>query len=167
MHDICPNSVSMARTKELPTICAKDSSRENNNSLLNGDSRMCPVPPQGVLKGLNTSFAPAPDPPSSICRNQLSSVYHGIALWHPSPLEGFNHISIGDVGYLNEGAFIRIFNATLPRDDPSNKFIEISEGYKPLKRQHSNNVRRSEVRQEEYYSHVSKVDNVRANTHDK
>jgi hypothetical protein len=67
MHDICPNSMSMARTKESLTIDAEDSLRENNTSLLNRNSRMCPVPPQGVLKGLNTSFAAAilRDPPKA------------------------------------------------------------------------------------------------------
>ncbi len=110
------------------------------------------------------------DQPFNIYREQLSSQYHGLALWDPNPVEGlFNdpgHVSIGDVGYLDNGAFVRIFNVKLPRDDPSNKFIEIPKGYKPLKREHFDNVRRSEVRQEEYHSHVSKVDNVRANTHE-
>jgi hypothetical protein len=50
MHDIYPNSMSMARTKESPTVDAEDGLRENN-TLLNRNSRMCPVPPQGVLKG--------------------------------------------------------------------------------------------------------------------
>jgi hypothetical protein len=109
------------------------------------------------------------DQPFSIYREQLSSQYHGHALWDPNPVEGLftdpGHVSIGDVGYLDNGAFMRIFNVKLPRDDPSNKFIEIPEGYKPLKKEHFNNVRRSEVHQEEHHSHVSKVDNVRANTH--
>jgi hypothetical protein len=49
--------MSMARTKESLTVDAEGSLRENNTSLVNMNSRMCPVPPQGVLKGLNTSFA--------------------------------------------------------------------------------------------------------------
>jgi hypothetical protein len=102
----------------------------------------------------------------NIYREQLSQ-YHGLALWDPNPVEGlFDHVSIGDVGYLDNGAFVRIFNVKLPRDHPSNKFIEIPEGYKPLNPEHFDNVRRGEVRQEEYHSHVSKVDNVRANTHE-
>jgi hypothetical protein len=88
-------------------------------------------------------------------------------LWDPNPVQGrFKHVSIGDVGYVDNGTFVRIFNVELPRDDPSNKFIEIPEGYKPLKREHFVNVRHSAVPQEEYHSHVSKVDNIRANTHD-
>jgi hypothetical protein len=49
----------MARTKESLTVGAEDSFRENNTSLPNKNSRMCTVQPQGVLKGLNTSFAAA------------------------------------------------------------------------------------------------------------
>jgi len=110
------------------------------------------------------------DQPFSIYQEQLSSQYHGLALWDPKPVESlFNdppHVSIGDVGYLDNGTFMGIFNVKLPRDHPSNTFIKIPEGYKPLKREHFDNVRRSDVRQEEYHSHVSKVDNVRANTHE-
>ena len=51
--------MSMARAKGLLTVDEEDSLRENNPSLLNRNSRMCPVPPQGVLKGLNTSSAAA------------------------------------------------------------------------------------------------------------
>ena len=63
MHDIRLNSMSMAHTnlKEsvTPIVDAEDSLRGNITSLPNMTSRMCPVPPQGVLKGLNTSFAGA------------------------------------------------------------------------------------------------------------
>jgi hypothetical protein len=110
------------------------------------------------------------DQPFNIYRKQLSSEYHGLALWDPNPVQGlFNdpgHVSIGDVGYLDRGTFMRIFNAKLPRDNPSNTFIEIPEGYRPLNQEHFSNIRGGEVRQEEYHSHVSKVDYVRANTHE-
>jgi hypothetical protein len=112
----------------------------------------------------------AVDQPFNIYREQLSSQYQGLALWDPNPVQGlFNdpgHVSIGDVGYLDNGAFMRIFNAKLPRDNSSNNFIEIPEGYKPLKKEHFENVRHREDHQEEYPSHVSKVDNVRARTHE-
>jgi hypothetical protein len=108
--------------------------------------------------------------PFKIYREQLSTEYQGTALWNPNPVEGLfkdpGHVTIGDVGYLENGIFMRIFNVKLPRDDPSNTFIEIPEGYKPLKLEHFENVRRSEEPQEEHHSHVSKVDNIHANTHD-
>ena len=89
-------------------------------------------------------------------------------MWDPNLVKSLfkdpGHVSIGDVGYVNNGTFTRIFNVKLPWDDPSNTFIEIPKGYKPLKREHFDNIRRSEVRQGEYHSHVSKVDNIRANT---
>lgn len=108
--------------------------------------------------------------PSNIYREQLSSQHHGLALWNPKPVDDLfkdpGHVSIGDVGYLHNGTFMRIFNVKLPRDDPSNTSIDIPEGYMPLKGEHFHNVHRDEVCQEEYHSHLSKVDNVRANTYD-
>ena len=102
------------------------------------------------------------DQPFKIYQEQLSSRYHGLALWNPSPVKGLlkgpGHVSIGDVGYLDNGTFIRTFNVKHPRDHPLNNFIEIPEGYKPLK--HFDHVRRSEVPQEEYRSHVSKVNTI-------
>ena len=67
MHDICPNSMNMARTKESLAVDAEDSLCENDISLLDWNSRMFPVRPQGVLKGLNTSFAAtiSHDPPET------------------------------------------------------------------------------------------------------
>jgi hypothetical protein len=55
----------MARTKV--TVDAVDSLRAKDTSLLNKNRCMCPVPPQRVLKGLNTSFAAAilRDPPET------------------------------------------------------------------------------------------------------
>ncbi|KAI0270906.1 hypothetical protein BGY98DRAFT_231093 [Russula aff. rugulosa BPL654] len=108
--------------------------------------------------------------PFNLYREQLSSQYYGLALWNPNPVIGLfkdpDHVSIGDVGYLYNGAFMRIFNAKLPRDHPSNQSIELPVEYKPLKRERFDNVRRNEVRKELYRRHVSKVDNVRADTHD-
>ncbi len=110
------------------------------------------------------------DQPSNIYRIQLSSEHHGLALWEPNPVEDLfkdpGHVSIGDVGYVDKGAFIRMFNVTLPWDHPSNRLLGTPEEYKPLKREHFGNVRRNEDHQEEYQFHVSKIDGVHANTHD-
>src|SRR6267154_239219 len=58
----------------------------------------------------------------NIYREQLWPLYHGFALWRPNPVEGiYNQVSIGDVGYISEGVFIRMFNVTLPWDDESNR----------------------------------------------
>ena len=62
--------------------------------------------------------------PFNIYREQLWPLYHGFALWKPNPIEGvYNQVSIGDVGYIYEGAFVRMFNVTLPWDDESNKIL--------------------------------------------
>ena len=103
---------------------------------------------------------------SNVYRERLSSLNHGLALWDPKPVENlYNHISIGDVGYLLEnGAFMRLFNVTLPWDDPSNRLLEVPEEYKLLELGHFINAHSSEMRKREYCSRVSKVDNIYANT---
>jgi hypothetical protein len=109
--------------------------------------------------------------PFNIYREQLSSLYHGLALWNPKPVKNLHkqpgHVSIGDVGYLDNGAFMRMFNVTLPWDDPSNKLIEKPEKYERIKPRYFGNVRDDEIREGEHPTpHVSRVDNVGANTHE-
>ena len=104
--------------------------------------------------------------PSNVYRERLSVLNHGLALWDPKPVENiYNHISIGDVGYLLEnGAFMRLFNVTLPWDDPSNSLLEVPEEYKRLELGYFLNVHPTEIRQTEYCSHLSKVVNIHAKT---
>ncbi|KAF8474364.1 hypothetical protein DFH94DRAFT_126318 [Russula ochroleuca] len=103
------------------------------------------------------------DQPFHVYREQLSSQYHGIALWNPNPVKRLydcGHVSIGDVGYLCDGDFIRMFNVTLPWDDPSNQKLGKPEEYKTLDRGRFVNARDGEIPQTEYNSsHVSKVEN--------
>ena len=111
------------------------------------------------------------DQPFNIYREQLSSLHHGLALWDPKPVERLHkrpgHVSIGDVGYLEDGAFMRMFNVTLPWNDPSNKLLGIPDKYERIKPDF-NNVRDDRVirKGEHYTPHVSKVDNVGANSHE-
>lgn len=96
---------------------------------------------------------------------------HGHALWHPSPLDGLHHISIGDVGYLYNGAFIRIFNATLPWDDLSNTLFGKLEEYVPLNvgKNAASGIALVETKfgQVVYRSpHVFELDDAHANTDD-
>jgi hypothetical protein len=107
----------------------------------------------------------------NIYREQLSSKSHGLALWDPKPVENLHrqpgHVSIGDVGYLEDGAFMRIFNVTLPWDDPSNRLIGEPGQYEHIKPSDFANVRDSEIREGEYYTrYVVKVDNNRADRHE-
>jgi len=73
------------------------------------------------------------DQPWNVYREQLSTLYHGYALWEPNPIEGlYDKVSIGDVGYVYNGFFYRMFNVTLPWDDPSNNRLGELVYYKPL-----------------------------------
>jgi hypothetical protein len=111
------------------------------------------------------------DQPFNIYQEQLSTQYHGLALWDPKPVESLHkqpaHVSIGDVGYLDNGAFMRMFNVTLPWDDPSNKFLGEPEKYERIKPSYFGNVRDNEIREGDYYTRrVSKVNNVGTNRHE-
>ncbi|KAI0270907.1 hypothetical protein BGY98DRAFT_231174 [Russula aff. rugulosa BPL654] len=69
------------------------------------------------------------DTPFTVYRDELS-LSHGLALWNPSHRKRiYDGVSIGDVGYLYEGTFIRMFNVTLPWDDPSNRLFGAPESY--------------------------------------
>jgi hypothetical protein len=60
--------------------------------------------------------------PFNVYQEQLTSLFHGTALWRPNPVEDiYDQVSIGDVGYISEGAFMRMFNVTLPWEDESNR----------------------------------------------
>lgn len=73
------------------------------------------------------------DPPFNVYRDQLTSQYHGLALWNPNPPKAiYNHVSIGDVGYVREGVFIRMFNVILPWDHESNRTLGEPEPYESL-----------------------------------
>jgi hypothetical protein len=73
------------------------------------------------------------DPPFDVYREKLSALSQGFALWNPSPPEGiYDQVSIGDVGYIVGGSFIRMFNVTRPWDDESNRKFGKSVRYEPL-----------------------------------
>ena len=97
--------------------------------------------------------------PFNVYREQLSSLYHGLALWKPSPEGLYDRVAIGDVGYISEGAFIRMFNVTLPWDDASNRTLGIPDRYDSLN--FSNiAIRHESFDKVEYYSrHLSREEN--------
>ena len=73
------------------------------------------------------------DPPFNVYREQLSALCHGFPLWNPKPPKKiYNKVSIGDVGYLYRGTFIRMFNVTLPWDNPLNRTLGNPDPYEPL-----------------------------------
>ncbi|PIL36332.1 transporter [Ganoderma sinense ZZ0214-1] len=74
------------------------------------------------------------DAPYNIYAKQLLAMRQGYPLWHPEiERERGLEIKVGDVGYLHEGAFIRIFNATLPGDHEDHEMFGVPHDHKPFK----------------------------------
>lgn len=96
---------------------------------------------------------------SKVYRDQLLSRTQGIALWDPNPRNGFyDKVSIGDVGYLHEGSFIRMFNVMLPWDHPSNRTLGNPKYYQPLDDGPFTNTLRCQFGRVEQYSRSVSVD---------
>jgi hypothetical protein len=58
-----------------------------------------------------------------IYREELRIKYptYGHALWEPSPGGCYTSAEIGDVGFIRQGYFYRLFNILLPEDHPSHQ----------------------------------------------
>jgi hypothetical protein len=69
-----------------------------------------------------------------IFRDQLVIRFpgHGHALWEPSPGDLYHVVGVGDVGYINQGRFHRIFNILLPADDPSHEIFGVPDNHQPF-----------------------------------
>ena len=50
---------------------------------------------------------------------QLIACGFGLPLWQPEPTS-FGEVQIGDVGFVEDGCFYRLFNAMRPKSDPAN-----------------------------------------------
>ena len=68
-----------------------------------------------------------------IFRDELGMKYPalGHALWEPSPGGLYGSVEVGDVGFIREGKFHRLFNVLLPADHPSQNF-GVPEHHQPL-----------------------------------
>jgi hypothetical protein len=68
-----------------------------------------------------------------IFRDLLATKYpaYGHALWEPSPGTLYSAVEVGDVGFVRDGQFRRLFNALLPADHPSHENLCIP-SYEPL-----------------------------------
>lgn len=61
-------------------------------------------------------------------------LYHcdqGRAIWIPEPLESFGAVRVADVGYMDNGRFQILFNASLPADD-SRQVYGVPRGFEQL-----------------------------------
>ena len=68
-----------------------------------------------------------------IFREQLAVKYPacGHALWEPNPEEGNSPVKVGDVGFVRDGRFNRLFNALLSADH-SSQIFGVPESYEPI-----------------------------------
>jgi hypothetical protein len=95
----------------------------------------------------------------NVYRDQLSSLYQGVALWEPNPIEdAYDQVSIGDVGYVHEGFFYRMFNVTLPPDDPSNNRLGKPDDYTPLDCGPFVNIRKATITNGDHYSRYVSIE---------
>jgi hypothetical protein len=90
-------------------------------------------------------------------RDQLASLYHGHALWVPDPAGLYDRIQVGDVGYVRQGHFFRMFNALLPANDPTQAY-GVPEGFVPLNTGPFTNIRTLILFQGDYCSSTVAVD---------
>jgi hypothetical protein len=72
--------------------------------------------------------------PSDAFRETLGNRYpgNGCALWDPSPGTLYDGVAVGDVGYIHEGRFLRLFNVLLPGNHPSHQNFGVPEDHKIL-----------------------------------
>ena len=86
----------------------------------------------------------------NIYREQLTSLFHGHALWQPDGHP--TGVSVGDVGYVRKGCFFRMFNVLLEWNDPSNYSLCEPEPYDRLDLGPFVNTRESRFSKGDYYS---------------
>ena len=70
-------------------------------------------------------------PPHSNYAEDLFPLGHGHPLWIPESLNGCE-VNIGAVGWLEDGGFRTLFNATVPTDDELNVNMFVPPDHVPL-----------------------------------
>jgi hypothetical protein len=90
-------------------------------------------------------------------REQLAITYPalGHALWEPGPEVGRGpdrSVEIGDVGYIRQGKFHRLFNALLSADHPSHRGLRLPEYHEPLFPEISDHIDRGTLQLDHYCS---------------
>lgn len=76
----------------------------------------------------------SPMTPYDIFRYQLALKYpsYGHALWDPNPGALEPRVQVGDVGFIREGKFHRLFSAMLPENHPSHSRLGVPEYHEQL-----------------------------------
>ena len=91
-------------------------------------------------------------------REQLAIAHpaFGHALWEPGPGE-FPPVEVGDVGFIRDGKFHRLFNALLPADHPSHESRGVPEYHEPLQLRLTDHIDRGILVPNNFYSYGVKV----------
>ncbi|KAH9963428.1 hypothetical protein BGW80DRAFT_1351766, partial [Lactifluus volemus] len=78
----------------------------------------------------------------------------GWRLWdpEPDPDSPTECVAIGDVGYISNGRFVRLFNIRRRRDDPSHQQHGVPEGYRPIPPSPFNIFQKSRLNRGDYCS---------------
>jgi hypothetical protein len=87
-------------------------------------------------------------------REELAKAYPGFgyALWEPDPGEQNPSTGVGDVGFMREGRFHRLFNALLPADHPSNGKFGVPADHEPLQPRRPNHINRGTLAPNTFHS---------------
>jgi len=90
-----------------------------------------------------------------IFREQLAIKHpaYGHALWEPNPGRLYSPVEVGDVGYVREGKFHRLFNALLAADHPSHCTFGVPEYHVPLIPNPSEHIDIGTLKPSHCYSH--------------
>jgi hypothetical protein len=89
-----------------------------------------------------------------IFRDQLAIKYpaYGHALWEPSPWPLSIPVEVGDVGFIRDGKFHRLFNALRPADDPSHQRLRVPEYYEQLRPSIEEHIVSGTIGSHDFYS---------------
>ncbi len=96
-------------------------------------------------------------------RDQLAIAYpnFGYALWEPDPGERYPAVEVGDVGFIRQGKFHRLFNALLPANHASHTTRagapEVPEHHEPLLPRMRDHIDSGTLRPNDLYSSGVKI----------
>ena len=76
-----------------------------------------------------------------IYRHHLAIKYpaYGHALWEPRRSDQYPAVAVGDVGFIREGQFHRLFNVLLSPEDPSHR-TGVPDGHEQLRPRMENHI---------------------------
>ncbi|KAH9021278.1 hypothetical protein EDB83DRAFT_2231297 [Lactarius deliciosus] len=88
-------------------------------------------------------------------REELAKAYPGFgyALWEPGPGDENPHVEVGDVGFIREGQFHRLFSVLLPENHESHERFGVPEGHEPLRLTVTNHINRRVLTPNTFRSH--------------